>query len=144
MVTLIRRGSGLVALPLLLLFALSAACASPEPGAGRRSSTAGSPARAVPPEVPGRSWRIAEDPDDLGWEAGRLRRVLRGLDSMDTAAFMLITGGLAVAREGTVRNRYRMHSIRKSLLSALFGVYTTEGLIGTEATVSIPRQSRGL
>jgi CubicO group peptidase (beta-lactamase class C family) len=77
---------------------------------------------------PDPGWRTAT-PEPIGWSATGLAAVDTIADEIGTAALMVIEGGLVVHQKGPVDRRYMCHSIRKSLLSALFGIYIAEGQI---------------
>jgi CubicO group peptidase (beta-lactamase class C family) len=53
-----------------------------------------------------------------------------------TAAYLLITDGVLVDAYGDISAEYRLHSIRKSLLSALYGIAVEEGEIDLQETVA--------
>src|SRR5260370_32827886 len=66
------------------------------------------------------------------------RRVVRGLaaaqkyvtgDSIHTSAVMVIQGGEVVDQWGDIDKKIDSYSVRKSLLSALYGIYASEGVI---------------
>jgi CubicO group peptidase (beta-lactamase class C family) len=69
------------------------------------------------------------------WSEVGLQRVLERLDSIGTAAFVLVTAGETVVSWGQTQRPYRMHSIRKSLLSALVGISVERGELSTSASL---------
>ena len=70
------------------------------------------------------------------WSAEGLTRLRHVSDSLGTAAFVLVTDDRVVASWGDTTHLYRIHSIRKSLMSALYGIYVEEGVIDTAATLA--------
>lgn len=71
----------------------------------------------------------------VSWSEAGLESVVERLDSIGSAAFVLVTGGETVISWGRTRLPFRMHSIRKSLLSALIGISVERGEIDTTATL---------
>jgi CubicO group peptidase (beta-lactamase class C family) len=84
---------------------------------------------------PGESWRMVEDLDAAGWSLDRLNEAFFYADTIATDALMIVQGGRVVATRGDVTHRFQCHSIRKSLLSALIGIYADEGLIDLSLTL---------
>ncbi len=80
-----------------------------------------------------------------GWSEEGLERVEDELDRLGTAAFVLVTDGRTIMSHGRVDQPFRMHSIRKSLLSALIGIAASEGEMNLEATLgSLGINDKGL
>jgi CubicO group peptidase (beta-lactamase class C family) len=86
-------------------------------------------------EWPEAAWRTAA-PEAAGWSPAGLAAVDAIADEIGTAALMVIEGGVVVHQKGAVAHRYMCHSIRKSLLSALFGIYVAEGKIDLSSTLA--------
>lgn len=57
-------------------------------------------------------------------------------NSPETAVLMIVHKGLIAYQFGDVTIRYKCNSIRKTLLSALIGIYVEEGLIHLNQTIS--------
>jgi CubicO group peptidase (beta-lactamase class C family) len=62
------------------------------------------------------------DVADAGFSAQALDRARRFFENRDGAAFLAVSHGAVVAAWGDVDRRFLAHSMRKSLLSALYGV----------------------
>lgn len=60
----------------------------------------------------------------------------RHADSLGSAAIMIITQGQTVFTYGDLKKNFRAHSMRKSFLSALYGIYLAEGKIDTATTLA--------
>jgi CubicO group peptidase (beta-lactamase class C family) len=90
----------------------------------------------TPGSSPAVCWPRAARPEDLGWSARKLRRIASELQRMDCAALMIVTDGQVVLEWGHTANNFAAHSMRKSLLSALYGVYVSEGAIDTSRTLA--------
>jgi CubicO group peptidase (beta-lactamase class C family) len=84
---------------------------------------------------PAPTWRTAT-PEAVGWSPTGLAVVDAIADEIGTAALMVVEGGFVVHQKGAVAHRYMCHSIRKSLLSALFGIYVAEGRIDLSSTLA--------
>lgn len=55
---------------------------------------------------------------------------------MESTAFMVIDDGYIIAEWGDTSRRVNVHSVRKSFLSALIGIYENEGKINLSSTLS--------
>ena len=86
-------------------------------------------------EWPEPIWRTAT-PEAVGWSPTDLALVDAIADEIGTAALMIAEGGVVVHQRGAVDHRYMCHSIRKSLLSALFGIFVAEGKIDLSSTLA--------
>jgi len=84
---------------------------------------------------PGNFWLRYENPEDAGWSGAKLKRVKKLWEKCGSDAFMVIEDGVVVVAWGDVTRRYMCHSVRKSFLSALYGVFVGEGRIDTSATL---------
>ncbi|MDB5369800.1 MAG: serine hydrolase [Roseomonas sp.] len=77
-------------------------------------------------------WQAAED---VGWSSAGLAALRAEAKKIDTAALMVVVRGRVLHAQGRVGTRFNIHSIRKSLLSALIGIHVAEGHIDLEATL---------
>lgn len=85
--------------------------------------------------VPANGWERV-DPEARGWSRAGLARADAVADSIGTAAWMIVVDGAVVWQWGDVAARYRAHSVRKSLLDALYGVHVARGAIDTGTTLA--------
>lgn len=85
---------------------------------------------------PAKRWMHYAEPEVAGWSAPALDAARAFADSIGTAAFVLVHQGAIVASHGDVRRRYMAHSVRKSLLSALYGTYVGDDAIDLDATLA--------
>lgn len=69
------------------------------------------------------------------WDLARLAGTRDFAAAIDTAAVMIVHRGRPIYQWGDVAARYRCHSVRKSLLSALIGIHVGEGRIDLECTL---------
>jgi CubicO group peptidase (beta-lactamase class C family) len=84
---------------------------------------------------PGKHWEAAEDIEHLGWSRQKLEAAKAKAIEAGSAAGMIVTGGKVVAQWGDVARLYRAHSVRKSFMSALYGIYVAEGKLDTSRTL---------
>lgn len=85
--------------------------------------------------IPGARWQRLEDPRALGWSLEGLRKAREFSETLDTAAVMIVEGGLVVDAWGPTALPLRCHSIRKSILSALYGPHVARGTIELDHTL---------
>ena len=83
---------------------------------------------------PGDDWRTVAA-EDRGWSRAGLDAAREKSGEIGSAAVMIVQGGEVVAQWGDVAHRYKTHSIRKSLLSALVGLHVENGAIDLGKTI---------
>lgn len=71
---------------------------------------------------PGESWHQLARPEQLGWSSEKLDEARQYADSIHSAAVFIVHRGQVVSDWGETARRYNVHSIRKSFLSALYGL----------------------
>ena len=84
---------------------------------------------------PGENWQVADRPEALGWSSEKLEVARAYAGTIDTAAVIIVADGIVVDQWGETTRKFNVHSVRKSLLSALFGIYEAEGSINLDATL---------
>jgi CubicO group peptidase (beta-lactamase class C family) len=94
------------------------------------------PTLPVSPVFPGEQWGKVQDPSAHGWNPEELEAARRQAHAQGSAAVMVTDDGRVVANWGDTARRFRCHSIRKSLLSALYGIYVGEGRISLQSTLA--------
>ncbi len=77
--------------------------------------------------VPGERWMRYADPADAGFDAAALEAARETWESLPSSAFLVVADGAVVAAWGDVERRFMCHSVRKSFLSALYGVAWDRG-----------------
>lgn len=85
---------------------------------------------------PEETWLRYVVPEEAGWSSEGIEMAKAFADSIGTAAFLLVYDGAVVAAHGDYARRYMCHSVRKSLLSGLFGIYADEGRVDVERTLA--------
>jgi CubicO group peptidase (beta-lactamase class C family) len=86
-------------------------------------------------EYPGKHWTQTAKPEDRGWSSDGLAAAKAYADSIDTAAVVIVDDGIIVSQWGATATEFNVHSIRKSLLSALYGIAVAKGEIDLNATL---------
>ena len=84
---------------------------------------------------PEEHWLMYEDPIQAGWSAEGIKNARARYDEMGSASFMVIEKGKVVVAWGDYQRKYMCHSIRKSFLSALYGIHIAQGLIELDYTL---------
>ena len=91
-------------------------------------------APAQSPTYPGPTWaHAAASPP--GWSTEKLQAARAYAATIPTAAVMIVVGGVVIDEWGDTATRYNVHSIRKSFLSALYGIHVREGRIQLDKTL---------
>ena len=98
----------------------------------------GASLRAAPvavPAWPGTSWsRIP--PEEAGWSTAGLAQARDYSGTLETASLLVVHQGRIVDSWGDIERKHELHSVRKSLLSALIGIAVSEGQISLDATLA--------
>lgn len=84
---------------------------------------------------PGSHWERISSPDSVGWSSDKLRAARDYSTTIKTAAVMIVVGGRVLDEWGEIATKYNIHSIRKSLLSALYGIHVADGRIDLSKTM---------
>jgi len=84
---------------------------------------------------PGSTWERVASPEADGWSPEGLEAAQAFADSIGSAAVMIVHDGRIVDEWGAVERKFRCHSIRKSFLSALYGIAVQRGAIDMAATM---------
>jgi CubicO group peptidase (beta-lactamase class C family) len=84
---------------------------------------------------PGKSWQRVKSPESVGWSSAALKDAEAYAATIKTAAVSIVTDGRVLYEWGDTSRRYNVHSIRKSFLSALYGVHVAEDAIRLSKTL---------
>ncbi len=86
---------------------------------------------------PGESWRRFSSLEGAGWSKEKLAiaHEYAAADSIHTSAVIIVQGGKVVDQWGDVDKKISSYSVRKSLLSSLYGIYSAEGVIDINQTL---------
>lgn len=83
-----------------------------------------------------RGWLQYVEAEDAGFSGAVLRAIRESADSARSAAVMVVHRGNVVVAWGDVRRRFQVHSIRKSLAGALYGIAVDRGILPLDATLA--------
>ncbi len=88
---------------------------------------------------PGESWEYVRRPQDLagyGWDANKMRSVYSFIrDSANTTGLVVVDRGRVVFTYGDIEELSYLASVRKSILSMLYGYWVANGTIDLQATL---------
>jgi CubicO group peptidase (beta-lactamase class C family) len=84
---------------------------------------------------PAAAWDRVATPDDAGWSAAGLEAVRDRLSDMSTTGMMAVVGGRVLFDYGDVERVSYLASVRKSILSMLYGIYRERGAIDLNRTL---------
>ena len=93
-------------------------------------------ARADSDHFPGKFWHKVESPQQVGWSNDRLTEAREFSASLDTTSFMVVHDGIVVDEWGAVALPLKCHSVRKSLLSAIYGPHVATGTIELDSSLA--------
>lgn len=80
-------------------------------------------------------WQQLQDPAAAGWNVDGLRAAREAAERHGSAATMAAHGGRVVLAWGDIERRYECHSVRKSILSAMYGIAVEQGLVDPKASL---------
>ncbi|NIM11964.1 MAG: serine hydrolase [Candidatus Aminicenantes bacterium] len=83
-------------------------------------------------QSPGKSWEQYLTPEEAGWSGEKLREIYK---QSGASALMIVYKGKVAAAFGDIRRRFKCHSVRKSLLNALYGILVDKGTIDLDNTL---------
>lgn len=81
------------------------------------------------------SWEQFREPEEAGWSSDKLMEARNYYHELNSTSALLIYDGKVVFAWGDVTKNTRAHSIRKSFLNALYGIYIEKGLIDLQDTM---------
>jgi CubicO group peptidase (beta-lactamase class C family) len=87
-------------------------------------------------QIPGKVWMQYETPEEAGFSATKLDLLRDLYDSLGSAALLVVYKGNILIDWGETSRRFKCHSVRKSLLSALFGIYIDNNQINVNKTLA--------
>jgi CubicO group peptidase (beta-lactamase class C family) len=122
-----------IASAVLAIALLSLGCAS----ARRPSASLGIPGcPSLEPVYPAAAWERIERPECAGWSSAGLDAVRQKLSTMHTTGLVAIVGGRVLMDYGDVQLISYLASVRKSVLSMLYGIYVERGVIDLDKTLA--------
>ena len=85
---------------------------------------------------PAAEWQRFSSPEDIGWSSHSLEEARAYSRTIDTAAVMVIESGRVVDEWGETSHPHWSGSIRKAIVSALYGIHVANGNIDLDATLA--------
>ncbi len=98
-------------------------------------------------ELPKSKWKVMKNPARHGWSTAKIKAAFDFAKTSGSSAMMIVQDGLVVGQFGDIDKKISSYSVRKSLISALYGIYSAEGVIDITQTleqVGIDDNSPGL
>ena len=80
-------------------------------------------------------WTKADDPAALGWSLEKLAKAKDYTQAYAPTAVMIVQDGRIVASWGDISHKVNVRSVRKSLISALYGIGVAEARIRLDQTI---------
>lgn len=80
----------------------------------------------------GKTWEKFKTPKQAGWSSEKLKEIYNG---HNLSALLIIYNGKVAAALGNIQRRYKCHSVRKSFISALYGIHVDNGDIDLNKTL---------
>src|SRR5215471_3645722 len=75
---------------------------------------------------PGKTW-ITATPEELGWSRANLDEARKFFDTLPPASLFVVDHGRVVVDWGDSTRKIKISSMRKSILSALYGIDSANG-----------------
>lgn len=85
---------------------------------------------------PNERWLQYESPKEAGYSSQRLTQVLDYCKQLGSAALLIIHNGAVLLSWGEVNRRFECRSIRKSFMSALYGIPVGQGTLDINNTLA--------
>jgi CubicO group peptidase (beta-lactamase class C family) len=86
------------------------------------------------PIFPGMAWAKAS-PTEMGWSTERLEEAKKFYDTLPPASLVVIDRGKSVVEWGDPATKIKVSSMRKSILSALYGIDSANGRLDLDKTL---------
>jgi len=93
-------------------------------------------AATAPDVYPGKTWAYVDDPKKAGFSRAGLQHLHQRIAKTQTTGLMVIQGGRVVFEYGDVKKPYLIASMRKSVLSMLYGRHVANGTIKLDSTLA--------
>ena len=84
---------------------------------------------------PKETWQQYKTPEEAGFSHQKLQLAKERYEKSGAAAFMVIYKGKVLISWGDVKRRFVCHSMRKSFISALYGIQVDRGTIDLGKTL---------
>ena len=82
------------------------------------------------------SWQVITNPKQIGWSLEKLEDAKLIADSIGSDAVLIIHRGAILKAWGAIERKFMCHSMRKSLLSAMYGLYVDKGVLNLQQNLA--------
>ena len=97
-------------------------------------SSAQNPAPVIADVVPGAEWQQTS-PESVGYSSAKLEALRGWLKTQDTTSMVVVVKGRIIYSYGDISHTSKIASVRKSVLSMLYGKYVVNGTVNMGKTV---------
>jgi len=80
-------------------------------------------------------WGRLLSPDEAGWSPEKLAAAKAYAETIKTDALLVIYKGLVILDYGRYQSKFNLHSVRKSLMSLMYGLYYDGGAVDLKRTL---------
>lgn len=128
--------------PFLMALVATFCCSQPQIIASQRYSSFSNGNPEGPLEfqsssrVPESNWMRYRNVEQAGFSPDAINRIRRELSESGIDGLLVVCGGAVILRHGDVETRFMCHSVRKSFMSMLFGIYVEQGKIDLSKTLA--------
>ena len=84
---------------------------------------------------PGAEWEVITQPETLGWSPEELVQIVKFAEMINPVGGLVVYDGKILCQWGDIAKRGKLHSVRKSLISALYGIYIDQGKLDISKTM---------
>jgi len=85
--------------------------------------------------LPEKKWSKLASPQLAGWSSTKLEEARRYSENIHSGSVVIVENGVIVADWGPAATRYKIHSVRKSLMSAMYGIHVAKQEISLASTL---------
>ncbi len=85
---------------------------------------------------PGAEWEPIAEPEQAGYSREGLEKARKYADAIETTGLMVVVGGRVLLQHGDVVELSYLASVRKSILSMLYGNYVADGAVDLNRTLA--------
>jgi CubicO group peptidase (beta-lactamase class C family) len=86
--------------------------------------------------VPADTWMAYADPEEAGFSVEKLAEAREYWESIRSSAVLVVYDGAVLVNWGETARRFRCHSVRKSFMSGMYGIYLDAGKIDKTKTMA--------
>lgn len=84
---------------------------------------------------PEKKWSKLASPQLAGWSIAKLEQARQFSEDIHSGSVVIVENGVIIAEWGSTASRYKLHSMRKSLMSAMYGIHVARHEISLKSTL---------